>query len=214
MLENSTLFIEAVVPVELQFSYLYGVLLALVGSSLQAFGLGLWKLHRTWKSSQTATIDKNTPAVAELDDSLPGIVSLSVSNQKHVVTTYDESNKNTPLVQHAEKIPLLNNNSPMCSQCPEICSCFHRKSCIHNTYQSSCIWCVGFFLFAIGNVCDFIALGIAPLSVVTMVGSWTLVINTLVANCLLHEVVLPYDILSDLLIITGIILTVIRLAIP
>ena len=204
MLENSTLFSEAVLPVELQFSYLYGVLLALVGSSLQAFGLGLWKLHRTWKSSQTAATDKNTPAVAELDDSLPDIVAL----QKHATTTNDVSNKST------EKIPLLNNNSPMCSQCPEICSCFHRKSCIHNTYQSSCIWCVGFFLFAIGNVCDFIALGIAPLSVVTMVGSWTLVINTLVANCLLHEVVLPYDILSDLLIITGIILTVIRLAIP
>jgi len=198
MLENTTLFSEAVLPVELQFSYLYGVLLALVGSSLQAFGLGLWKLHRTWKSSQTAAIDKNTPAVAELDDSLPDIVAL----QKHAATTYDGSNKST------EKFPLLNNNSAMCSQCPEISSCFHRKSCIQNTYQSSCIWCAGFFLFAIGNVCDFIALGIAPLSVVTMVGSWTLVINTVVANCLLHEVVLPYDILSDLLIITGIILTV------
>jgi len=209
MLENSTLFSEAVLPVELQFSYLYGVLLALVGSSFQAFGLGLWKLHSTWKSSQTAAIDKNTPAVAELDDSLPDNVAL----QKYATTTYDVSNKSTPLAQHAEKIPLLNNNSPMCSQCPEICSCFHRKSCIHNTYQSSCIWCVGFCLFALGNVCDFIALGIAPLSVVTMVGSWTLVINTLVANCLLHEVVLPYDILSDLLIITGIILTVIRLTI-
>jgi len=197
MLENSTLFSEAVLPVELQFSYLYGVLLALVGSSLQAFGLGLWKLHRTWKSSQAAAIDKNTSAVAELDDSLPDIVAL----QKHTTTPYDVSNKST------ENIPLLNNNSPMCSQCPEICSC------IRNTYQSSCLWCVGFFLFALGNVCDFIALGIAPLSVVTMVGSWTLVINTLVANCLLHEVVLPYDILSDLLIITGIILTVIRLTI-
>jgi len=205
MLKNSKQFNEAAVPVELQFSYLYGVVLALFGSSLQAFGLGLWKLHRTWKSSQTAVVDKNTPAVAELDDTVP----LPTSNQKPVSTSNDLSNESTPVVQHGERIPLLNNNTPMCSQCAEICSFFQRKRRIHDTYKKSCIWCIGFFLFALGNVCDFIALGIAPLSVVTMVGSWTLVINTLVANCLLHEVVLPYDILSDLLIITGIILTVI-----
>jgi len=76
------------------------------------------------------------------------------------------------------------------------------------TCECPWIWFVGSFVFAIGNGCDFVALGIAPQSVVTLVGSWCLVVNTMTAQYVLSEVTTRYDVLSSLVIICGIVLTV------
>jgi drug/metabolite transporter (DMT)-like permease len=62
--------------------------------------------------------------------------------------------------------------------------------------------------FALGNICDFIALGIAPLSVVTLLGSWSLVVTTLLAKSVANEAVSIYNIISIILIVIGIIMTV------
>jgi len=78
---------------------------------------------------------------------------------------------------------------------------------MHNKIPS--IWVAGLCSFAIGNVCDFVALGISPLSVVTLIGSWSLVVSTFLANIFANEVVSEYDIASIVLIVCGIVLTVI-----
>jgi len=72
----------------------------------------------------------------------------------------------------------------------------------------SWVWLTGFCIFVFGNACDFVALGIAPLSIVTLLGSWSLVVNTVTAHFLLHEVVAHLDLLSIIFIVTGIVLTV------
>ena len=52
-----------------------------------------------------------------------------------------------------------------------------------------------------GNACDFVALVIAALSIVTLLGSWLLVLNTVPAHCLLPEVVAHLDLLSIVIIV-------------
>lgn len=44
------------------------------------------------------------------------------------------------------------------------------------------VWIIGLIIFAIGNVMDFMALAIAPQSVVTLVGSWALCVNAFAAR--------------------------------
>lgn len=70
------------------------------------------------------------------------------------------------------------------------------------------IWLFGFLIFLVGNVGDFVALGLTRQSVVTLVGSWALVVNTMTAKVLLNEEVIWMDLGSILLIIIGIIFTV------
>jgi len=82
-----------------------------------------------------------------------------------------------------------------------------RSRCTH-LKSVSCMWVTGLCVFTLWKVCDFIALGIAPLSVVTLLGSWSLVVNPLAAHFLLHEVVTEYDIVSIVCIVTGIVLMV------
>ena len=72
----------------------------------------------------------------------------------------------------------------------------------------SWIWVAGLCIFAVGNVCDFVALGIAPLSAVTLLGSWSLVVSTFLAKILAHEIVSKYDIASIVFIVGGIVFTV------
>jgi drug/metabolite transporter (DMT)-like permease len=83
-----------------------------------------------------------------------------------------------------------------------------RFNCVFDCESFSWIWLCGFGLFCLGNVCDFIALGITPLSAVTLLGSWSLVVNPVAAYFLLHEVVTTCDVASIALIIAGIVFTV------
>ena len=73
----------------------------------------------------------------------------------------------------------------------------------------SCLWSIGFSVFLAGNVLDFIALGLTKVSIVTLVGSGSLVVNTVMARLLLKEVVTTLDVLSSVLIVGGITLTVV-----
>jgi len=70
------------------------------------------------------------------------------------------------------------------------------------------IWIIGFCIFLIGNVLDFLALGIAPQSVVTLVGSWALVVNALAARVVVGEKLIATDIAAVVSIIAGILCTV------
>jgi len=56
--------------------FFYGVVLALIGSSLQAFGLCLWKLHNTWRCSKT------TVSVETVHSTLPTETATVVSQDK------------------------------------------------------------------------------------------------------------------------------------
>ena len=71
------------------------------------------------------------------------------------------------------------------------------------------IWSLGALVFLVGNVLDFIALGLTKVSIVTLVGSGSLVVNTVMARLLLKETVTFLDVGSAVLIIIGISLTVI-----
>ena len=53
----------------------------------------------------------------------------------------------------------------------------------------SCLWSVGFAVFIVGNVLDFLALGLTKVSIVTLVGSGSLVVNTVIDR--VRAVVLP-----------------------
>jgi len=46
----------------------------------------------------------------------------------------------------------------------------------------SCLWTIGFTVFLVGNVLDFLALGLTKVSIVTLVGSGSLVVNTVIAR--------------------------------
>jgi len=142
--------------------FLYGIILALVGSSLQAVGLCIWKLHSV-SSSPNLSTDKVDLQETHATPLLP--IELKKNREKN-------------------NFIFLDNNIPW-------------------------IWIAGLCSFAIGNVCDFVALGISPLSVVTLIGSWSLVVSTFLANIFANEVVSKYDIASIMFIICGIILTVI-----
>ena len=136
--------------------FVYGIMLALVGASLQSLGLCLWKLHSTSRKN-SLRVEREEP-----DEKSRILVDGKVSSRSR-------------------------------------CTLLHRVSCI---------WVTGLCVFALGNVCDFIALGVAPLSVVTLLGSWSLVVNPLAAHFVLHEVVTKYDIISIVCIVTGIVLMV------
>jgi drug/metabolite transporter (DMT)-like permease len=73
----------------------------------------------------------------------------------------------------------------------------------------SCLWTIGFTIFLVGNVLDFLALGWTKVSIVTLVGSGSLVVNTVMARVLLKETVTRLDVAAAFLIIIGISMTVI-----
>ena len=93
--------------------------------------------------------------------------------------------------------------------CEEEADYVSRYNCVLDCTKFSWIWLFGFGLFCLGNVCDFVALGITSLSAVTLLGSWSLVVNPMAAYFLLHEVLAAFDIASIALIIAGIVFTVI-----
>jgi drug/metabolite transporter (DMT)-like permease len=84
-----------------------------------------------------------------------------------------------------------------------------KEQFAHRVYMPSCLWTAGFSVFLVGNVLDFIALGLTKVSIVTLVGSGSLVVNTVMARLLLKEIVTTLDIMSAVCIILGISLTVI-----
>jgi len=142
--------------------FIYGIILSLVGSSLQAVGLCIWKLHSI---SSNLNVDTN-------------IIELRETHETPLLPI--------PLPKHTPK-----------------------KNCFFVDNKIPWIWVAGLCSFAIGNICDFVALGISPLSVVTLLGSWSLVVSTFLANMFANEVVSKYDIASIMFIICGIVLTVI-----
>jgi drug/metabolite transporter (DMT)-like permease len=83
-----------------------------------------------------------------------------------------------------------------------------RKS-MRQCLGASWIWWSGSAIFLVGNILDFIALGLTKVSIVTLVGSGSLIVNTVSARLLLKETVTQLDILSSVFIIAGIALTVI-----
>ncbi|EKX55433.1 hypothetical protein GUITHDRAFT_160462 [Guillardia theta CCMP2712] len=232
--------------------YLYGVLLALLGSTLEALGLSLWKLHhirkekaerermtekkeslkRLQNSGEQATNAMTThPATSEIEDhdlaaepahSYTPSHSVNSENgdeRQDEVSNGSKDPKNVspasghdfvkneiaeihassgPLEDsaHVEEIPRLSGTWPCCC-CP--------ASLLQEVPWT---WLLGFCIFAIGNLFDFLALGISKQSVVTLVGSWALVVNTLTAKFILREHTSKKDYMSSLIIICGILLTV------
>lgn len=162
--------------------FFYGIMLALIGSSMQSVGLCLWKLHSAWHCSKT-TVCVET-----------------------VISSYGEETESVLLVpKHMLPAETAIEEKSKHQEGPEKAT---KYNCVLDCQKFSWIWLAGFGLFCLGNVCDFIALGITPLSVVTLLGSWSLVVSPIAAHFLLHEMVTAYDVISIILIIAGIVLTV------
>jgi len=140
--------------------FVFGVVLALLGASMQSLGLCLWKLDS----------------------------KLRVNSQ--VVQMEPGENKS-----------ILSEAITKDAACQEQ----RQSSCQQQIHTYSCVWIVGFSLFFVGNVCDFVALGMTPLSMVALLGSWSLVVNPLAAHLVLQEVVTRFDIMSIVLIVAGIV---------
>ena len=174
--------------------FFYGVVLALIGSSLQAVGLCLWKLHNTWRCSK-ATVSVETVQTG---------TAHAVSHNKVCVLCMPEALDNAR--ENSAENDSRTSDGVVSEEEVDLVS---RFNCVFDCNSFSWIWLCGFGLFCLGNVCDFIALGITPLSAVTLLGSWSLVVNPVAAYFLLHEVVTACDMASTGLIIAGIVLTVI-----
>uniref|UniRef100_A0A7S4NBZ3 Uncharacterized protein n=1 Tax=Guillardia theta TaxID=55529 RepID=A0A7S4NBZ3_GUITH len=245
--------------------YFYGVCLALVGSSLQALGLQMWKLHfLRSQRAQEQRDNANTEIEPRTQEPLPHIEeqdsrkSSSKSHHSEIIIDVDKGEgrlngiKDCSLVEGScelvcgsvedpepygiTDIPLslpcrsANDLRPGLQQTPEVLSSAHGSPNIYyEDYQGTIvdmpqveeegkspwkeffltwIWGVGFVVFAVGNAMDFVALGITKQSVVTLVGSWTLAINTLLARCLLGERTIYLDYVAVVVIFGGIAMTV------
>ena len=178
--------------------FFYGIMLGLIGTSMQSLGLCLWKLHSTWHCSKTTVCVETVVSSCEAEPEAVLLVpkppeQRDAANHDYIGTPEPVSGGD--LVEPA-------------STRKEGQATVTKYNCVLDCRKFSWIWLIGFGLFCLGNVCDFIALGITPLSVVTLLGSWSLVVSPVAAHFLLHEVVTAYDIVSIVLIIVGILLTV------
>ena len=172
---------------------------------MQALGLSMWKLHHV--RSEKAEVERLAQERLREDrmeayhNKLPRSNSSSRDGNSSEITEDSSAGSH---VGHAtvnvhpeggsRKLPDIDEEGVPVTKgyCPKI----------------SWIWAVGFLIFAVGNGGDFVALGITKQSVVTLVGSWALVVNTFTARCLLREIVHPLDVFASFLIIGGIVLTV------
>ena len=143
--------------------FVFGVVLALVGASLQALGLCLWKLDSKLRVNSQ-------------------VLQMEPGENKSILS--EATSKDTAGQEQ------------------------RQSRCQQHMHTYSCVWIVGFGIFFVGNVCDFVALGIAPLSMVALLGSWSLVVNPLAAHFVLQEVVTRFDIMSVVLIVAGIVVIV------
>eukprot|EP00035_Acanthoeca_spectabilis_P021354 m.437772 g.437772 ORF g.437772 m.437772 type:complete len:392 (+) comp18152_c0_seq1:89-1264(+) len=75
-------------------------------------------------------------------------------------------------------------------------------------YLKQKMWWLGIFVFAVGNILDFIAFGLTGASVVIVVGCWALVVNLYTAPKILHEKRSIIDLIAGGMIIAGISLAV------
>jgi len=233
--------------------YATGVILALIGSSLQALGLSLWKLNHIrseraegerlavshqdgldashaddtllgegeGKTSAQEESLSPTPLLTYNDESMESFAAYNTSPQggwgrersDSCVSMSLDSNTDLEAIESVAGVCPLNASIASVVRTDTVDIVVERTGKGMGgerriTCECPWIWFVGSLVFAIGNGCDFVALGIAPQSVVTLVGSWCLVVNTMTAQCLLSEVTTRYDVLSSLVIICGIVLTV------
>eukprot|EP00286_Rhodomonas_abbreviata_P018606 CAMPEP_0181296652 /NCGR_PEP_ID=MMETSP1101-20121128/4819_1 /TAXON_ID=46948 /ORGANISM="Rhodomonas abbreviata, Strain Caron Lab Isolate" /LENGTH=440 /DNA_ID=CAMNT_0023401533 /DNA_START=220 /DNA_END=1539 /DNA_ORIENTATION=- len=189
--------------------YVIGVFCALAGSSLQALGLSLWKL-------QHMKTEKEKAAKLAKDKQREGRIAAYVKHGSHGDDFPSETGRKNSASSHKSDLDGDGSDGSHEQRVTIAGEGGHRsedggeqeadqKGCIARVQW---IWWLGFIIFAIGNGGDFIALGITKQSVVTLVGSWALVVNTFTASCLLHEIVHKLDVLASLFIIAGIVLTV------
>ena len=259
-------------------NYTYGVICALVGASLQAVGLQLWKLHYLRVDRQAAANEEepqqalpeagdtsiqaspNADGVDKLAGEMPLVLSsspeldqrlkhmsrgsepaaLSHSVQypsilagtgpdfltprrkrqrrgHHSRSHSQDSNFSAALSSsHSEtadmSLPVIIGSpaiSPQASRHNVNDTSHPTLPAPSKSYMPSCLWLFGFTVFLVGNVLDFLALGLTKVSIVTLVGSGSLVVNTVMARLLLKETVTVLDVTSAALIILGISLTVV-----
>jgi uncharacterized membrane protein len=78
-----------------------------------------------------------------------------------------------------------------------------RLPIIHRKYYRRPLWLLGFLIFVLGNVGDFVALGYAAASLLVPLGSISLVTNTLIGGFLLREPLSWLIVVSTLIIAAG-----------
>jgi hypothetical protein len=69
------------------------------------------------------------------------------------------------------------------------------------------LWLIGFFVVSVANMIDFIALGLTKEFVLTLVGTFSLVVNFFVAPVIVHEKITRLDRLASVCILVGVVLT-------
>lgn len=70
------------------------------------------------------------------------------------------------------------------------------------------LWILGFFLLLLGSIMDFVALGLAPASLLAPLAALSLVWNMVAAPCFLKEKLTPHQITATLIIFSGAVLAV------
>ena len=140
-------------------SWWLGVLLALLGSSLESLGLALQKRAQ----SNVQQISRS------------GFGSLS-SEEMRVLEDLDED----------EDEDGGGGNSSGQIQHKNTRRRRHKKGLLP-AYMYERAWIVGFAVFLVGNIGDFAALGLTQQSTVSLIGGWALCVNAMVAPLLLNE---------------------------
>jgi len=76
-------------------------------------------------------------------------------------------------------------------------------------YCQSYVWLAGIGVMIIGAISDFVALGLAPQTIVAPVGALTLVSNMFVARWMHGEIISASGMMATFLILSGVVLSVV-----
>ncbi|GME93763.1 unnamed protein product, partial [[Candida] boidinii] len=113
------------------------------------------------------------------------------SRSDHHHSNIDERNSITDIIESS------NNNDSLISKKPK-------------HYTSSIRWWVGFVLMTLGEIGNFVAYGLAPVSIVSPMGVVTIIANsTFIAPVLFHEKIRSRDIIGTLLSAIGVVFMVV-----
>eukprot|EP00281_Chroomonas_sp_CCMP1168_P031206 CAMPEP_0206240444 /NCGR_PEP_ID=MMETSP0047_2-20121206/15942_1 /ASSEMBLY_ACC=CAM_ASM_000192 /TAXON_ID=195065 /ORGANISM="Chroomonas mesostigmatica_cf, Strain CCMP1168" /LENGTH=419 /DNA_ID=CAMNT_0053665227 /DNA_START=42 /DNA_END=1301 /DNA_ORIENTATION=- len=201
--------------------YVIGVMISLVASSIQSLAYFMWRLHhlrrqrsqvapvRACSDAEMSTIllssdrarekeegtvqgaqrngDENEGAGVAGDSTMGSSEELQEPQEHTATQDYDSG--------RAELGAHTNTRTPL--------KCWQT----HSFHGIPWVWVCGLALIGVGNGMDFVSLGLTKQSVVTLVGSWSLVVTTLLSP-FLGETLTRMDMLASGITMLGIILTV------
>lgn len=208
--------------------YIWGVLISLLASSIQSIGYALWRLHHLRTQRQqvhpTSSLSNENRTSAQeafpqqsVDDSQDKFAHRN-SLSERVIASGQGLDADEMVHEHRTQAdggdvagthddvsaPGVSGSYMQLQPDPvPLVTCWKGTS----FYGIPWVWVAGLAAIGVGNGLDFISLGLTKQSVVTLVGSWSLVVTTMLSP-LLGEALSRLDVGAAAVTIAGIVLTV------